>query len=228
MKKGGIIIFGDNYGVPTLLKYIKIEDISAVVCAINRPKFHEDIKNICADKIKLLIQPLPSSKEYKLFINIVKELAPKLILVNSYSMKLSGELIKIPIYGCVNIHGGPLPEYRGCNPMQWAIINNDNYAGVTLHLMDKNLDTGPIIDKKIVNLYFEDSWIDLRDRIHKETNLLIEKNIKSLIQGKFLSLPQNEKIANYYPRRKIEDGFFEWEQPLIKIYNIVSRHSYIF
>ena len=49
-------------------------------------------------------------------------------------------------HSCVNIHFGRLPEYRGCNPIYWQMKNGEKYAGVTLHYMDSNFDTGNIID----------------------------------------------------------------------------------
>ena len=47
---------------------------------------------------------------------------------------------------CINIHFGALPSYRGCNPIYWQMKNKEKYAGITIHYMDNNFDTGEIID----------------------------------------------------------------------------------
>ena len=222
MKNKSVLIFGDSLGAPTLLKKIPSKFVAGLVCAVNRPQYHLELKKLCLSKgIDFLVQPFISSKEYLSFITKVKKISPLLIWVNSYSMKLHNELLSIPKYGCVNIHSGPLPEYRGCNPMQWAIINKESFAGVTLHLMDTNFDTGPIIDKRIVDILFQDTWLDLRTRINNETGGLISDNLDSIMNGDFIAKPQNSNSATYYPRRTADDGLFSWDQPLIDIYNMI-------
>lgn len=222
MRNKSVLIFADSLGAPTLLNNIPIKYIAGLVCAVNRPQYHLELKDLCLNKgIEFLIQPFVSSRDYFAFTNKIKKISPLLIWVNSYSMKLHNELLSIPKYGCINIHGGPLPEYRGCNPIQWALINKESFAGVTLHLMDENFDTGPIIDKKRVEILFEDTWLDLRKRIDKSTADLISENIDSVLKGNFIAKPQNCNHAKYYPRRTADDGFFSWDQPLIDIYNLV-------
>jgi methionyl-tRNA formyltransferase len=47
---------------------------------------------------------------------------------------------------CYNFHPGILPQYRGAGAFSWAIINGEDYTGITLHELDVDIDTGPIID----------------------------------------------------------------------------------
>lgn len=48
--------------------------------------------------------------------------------------------------GAYNLHFGLLPDYRGCFPLKWAIINGDP-VGVSLHYMVPEIDAGPVIDE---------------------------------------------------------------------------------
>lgn len=65
-----------------------------------------------------------------------------------YRFRVPESLLRSHI--CVNIHYGRLPKYGGCNPVYWQIINGEKYAGVTLHYMDKDFDTGDIIDVDLI------------------------------------------------------------------------------
>ena len=70
---------------------------------------------------------------------------PDVIVVAAYGQILSEELLNIPGYGCLNIHGSLLPKYRGAAPVQWAVINGEEKSGLTIMQMDKGLDTGDIL-----------------------------------------------------------------------------------
>ena len=72
-------------------------------------------------------------------------LHPDYIVVSAYGKILPPEILAIPKYGCVNLHGSLLPKYRGAAPIQWSVINGDKKTGVTSMLMDAGLDTGDIL-----------------------------------------------------------------------------------
>lgn len=58
----------------------------------------------------------------------------------------------MPRYGCINVHASLLPKYRGAAPIQWAVINGDEFTGVTTMRMDEGVDTGDMIAKSTVRL----------------------------------------------------------------------------
>ena len=65
---------------------------------------------------------------------------------------LEAEIINLARFGGLNLHGSLLPKYRGRCPNVWAIINGEEYAGVTAHIMEPTVDVGPILaQKKIIN-----------------------------------------------------------------------------
>ncbi len=78
----------------------------------------------------------------------VKQLNPDIICVVAYGEILPQELLSIPKYGCINVHGSLLPQYRGAAPIQWAVLNGDSKTGVTTMFMDVGMDTGDMILKK--------------------------------------------------------------------------------
>jgi methionyl-tRNA formyltransferase len=217
-----ILIFGDLIGIPQLLRWVPAEHICGLVVASIRPQNHNAIMNI-AEKMNFpfLIQTLPSSNNYKEFTKRVEDLEPELIWVNSYSMIVRNDVLNIPKLGGINIHGALLPQYRGCNPTEWAIINGEHETGVTLHEMSSEIDEGNIIAQKKVPLYYADTWRDATDRVLEATDLLINENLELIIKGEWSSLPQDVRSARYHRRRYFADGSFQWNQSVYEIYNLV-------
>ncbi|HRV99376.1 MAG TPA: formyltransferase family protein, partial [Aminobacteriaceae bacterium] len=159
-----IILFGDTHGLPMLLHALPCEMVCGIVAAEIRPQYHEELQKLAEEKgIPFAIQPLSKSPDYPNFVQWVRELSPQLLWVNSYSMKLREEILRIPEAGALNIHGALLPYYRGCNPTQWAILRDESATGVTLHEVTAGIDEGPIIARKEVPLLFEDTWKDVQD-----------------------------------------------------------------
>ena len=64
----------------------------------------------------------------------------------------------------LNIHGGLLPEFRGCNPTQWAILTKARKTGVTMHEMSSKIDEGKIVKRIEIPLEFYDSWIEINEK----------------------------------------------------------------
>lgn len=81
------------------------------------------------------------------FIQKLRDAAPDVIAVAAYGQILPVEVLEIPRLGCINIHGSLLPRFRGAAPIQRAIIEGDEYTGITIMYMEKGLDTGDMLAK---------------------------------------------------------------------------------
>lgn len=217
-----ILLFGDTSGLPQLLRTVPQKMVVALVGAKIRPHQHPELKKLAEEfGLSLLIQPKWSSKSYPGFLNICRDLAPDLIIVNSYSMRIPQEILDIPFAGGVNIHGGLLPQYRGANPIQWAILNNERETGVTMHYMTSDFDAGDLISQRSVPILFEDTWIDVRDRITSATESMLANTIPKLLTMTNTRRPQDESRAKCYRRRRPKDGNFDWKKSVLYIYNLV-------
>jgi len=173
-----ILLFGDDLGLAGLIKVIPVELICGLVGAEIRPHQHVSLQQLAkAQRLPLLIQPRATSAAYPAFVGKVRHLAPDLIIVNSYSMLIRPEILAIPRFGDVNIHGPLLLQYRGCNPIQWVLLNNETETGVTMHYMAAEFDTGDIIAQRMVPIYFEDTWRDIQARIGAATEAMLAEEI---------------------------------------------------
>jgi len=148
----------------------------------------------------------------------IKELKPNLVVVASYGKIIPKEILKIPKYGCLNVHASLLPKYRGPSPVQAAILNNDKETGVTIILMDEKIDHGPIVANskfRIPNPKITYEQL-LKEMAELGVKLLIE-TIPKWISGKIKPKPQNESRASYTKILKREDGKIDWSEPAEKI-----------
>lgn len=134
-----------------------------------------------------------SSELYKDFIEANKSCSPDIVVSCQYPHKIPASLIKSHIV--VNIHYGLLPRYAGCNPIYWQMIFED-YAGVTLHYVDHDFDSGDIIDT------FElptDASIasEVYEALAQAGKALLLRNFKAILKGTAKRLPQDLTKRDY-------------------------------
>lgn len=217
-----VLVVGDGVGVPRLLRHLEKRLLAGIVAAEIRPQYVAALSRTAADlKIPFLIQPRAGSVAYGEFVRTVRRLAPDLILCDSYSMLLRADVLAVPTAGAINLHGGVLPEYRGSNPIQWAIINGEREAGVTMHYMDQGFDSGDVIASRHVPLLFTDTWQDVLERIGDETESLLDEQLPLIVSGRAAATPQDPSRARHYLRRNPEDSRIDWARSVRDIYNLV-------
>jgi methionyl-tRNA formyltransferase len=217
-----LVLFGDTVGLPRLLKLLDPSLVRALVRAEVRPEQEPDLARLAAEwELRLLVQPRRSDSAFPDFARAIRELAPDLILVDSYSMLLPPEILRLPPMGGVNVHGALLPRHRGANPIQWAILNDERRAGVTIHQMTEEIDAGAIIAQREVPIEFGDTWRDVYARISEATESLLAEELPLLLSGMASVTPQTPAEAHTNSRRTREDGRFEWSRSVLEIYNLV-------
>jgi len=143
----------------------------------------------------------------------IEDLKPDLIIVVACAQILSKEILKIPKYGCLNVHPSLLPIYRGCSPIQYAILNGDKETGVTTIRMDEKIDHGDIV--AVSKFQIKNPEITLKE-LSKElaslgTELLI-KTIPQWITGEIKPRPQDDSKAIYTKIIRKKDGKIDWKK----------------
>lgn len=103
-----------------------------------------------------------------------------------------------------NIHFSLLPKYRGMYTSVWPILNGDDYSGVTLHIIDKSIDGGNIIDQKKFKLSDTITSEVLYQKYLNNAFLLFKKNIKLLINDKYISYSQKLDKGSYHSKKTID------------------------
>ncbi len=142
----------------------------------------------------------------------LKELKPDLVIVASYGKIIPKDILKIPKYGCLNVHGSLLPKYRGPSPIQTAILNNDKETGVTIILMDEKIDHGKIISNSKFLISKKFTYPELCEKLANLGVKLLIETIPKWTKGQIKPKPQNESKASYTKILKREDGKIDWNK----------------
>lgn len=163
----------------------------------------------------------PASVRTAEVYEILKNLAPEIIVVVAYGKIIPKEILDLPIYGCVNVHASLLPYYRGAAPIHRAIINGDTITGVTTMHMDVGLDTGDMIYNTEVLISKKDTVGHVHDKLASSGAALIVLTLEALKKGVAPRLPQDDSLATYAPLLSKADEELDWSQSATEIVNRV-------
>ena len=143
-------------------------------------------KNLKLKKNKIIILNKKISKRN---LRKIESIRPDYILLIFWPHLLPVSLIRIPSYGCVNLHIGYLPYNRGKNANVWPIIDQTP-AGVSMHYIDNNIDSGDIISQTKVKVHITDNGKSLYNRLVKSCLPLFRSTWKNLISKKIIRKKQ--------------------------------------
>ncbi len=189
-----------DFAAPALKSlYEAGHDIVGVFTQPDRPKgrggkvLFPPVKEMALELGLDVYQPVKIKDEE--YVNIIKELAPELVVVAAFGQILSKEILDIPRYGCVNIHASLLPKYRGASPIQQAVIDGDSESGITIMMMDEGLDTGDILIQKKVKIDEKETGGSLFDKLAKCGSELIKEAVELLLSGDYVLTPQGDDFS---------------------------------
>lgn len=221
-----IVFFGTpSFAVPSLDALIRSgEEIAAIVTQPDKKKGRGHQMSLPPVKELALKEGLhifqPASMKDANFLNELSLIRPELIVVVAYGRILPESILNLPPFGCINIHASLLPKYRGAAPIQWAIINGEEFTGVTTMLMDKGLDTGDILLEEKIRISDEDTTETLNRKLSGLGASLLLNTIKGIREGSLKSRPQTGE-ASYAPVIKKEDGLLNWSKTATELFNFV-------
>lgn len=156
-------------------------------------------------------------------INKVKSINPDIIFSIYYRKILPNSLLKIPKLGCINIHPSLLPKYRGPIPTAWAIENGETEFGITIHYMDKGIDTGDILVQEKYSIGDNETGYELYTRAMKLGSDLLKENFEKIIKNKIRSVPQ-KGISSYFGKKNGKYTI-DWKNTANNINNKIRVHS---
>ena len=139
-------------------------------------------------------------------------LAPDLIVVVAYGKILPQSVLDFPRYGCINIHGSLLPEYRGAAPMQRVLIDGKHETGVTIMQMEAGLDTGAMLTVARTPIGENDNFEDIHDRLGALGADALLQTLADIRAGKISPVPQNEALATYAAKIEKSDCLLDFSK----------------
>lgn len=131
-----------------------------------------------------------------------------LFIVAAYGKLIPDEILNTPKHGTINVHPSLLPKYRGPSPVQATILNGDTETGVSIMLLDKEMDHGPIIAQETYNLTTSHLYLpELKERLAEVAGRMLCKLIPDWIAGKIKAIPQSHTEASFTKKISKDDGF---------------------
>lgn len=221
-----IIFFGTpNFAAIILESLLKNEnfDVSAAVANSDKPAGRKKI--LTSPPVKELAQKSkievlqPAKLKDAPFAERLKQIKADLFIVASYGKIIPKEILETPKFGCINVHGSLLPEYRGASPIQFALMEGKKKTGITIMLMDEGMDTGPVLAQKEITIDESDNFISLSEKMaHLGSELLIE-TLPKRVSGEISPAAQDSSKATYTRLFKAEDYKIDWSKPAEEIHN---------
>lgn len=146
---------------------------------------------------------------------------PEVIVVAAYGKLLPQSVLDIPRYGCLNIHPSLLPRYRGAAPIPAAILVGDAFTGVSIMLLDKGMDTGPVLTRAQIPIASLDTTGLLTTKLSQIGARLTPEALLFWSRGELTPQPQNEAGATHSVPVTKEQGEIDWRLPAIDIWRRV-------
>jgi methionyl-tRNA formyltransferase len=190
-----------------------IDKYGVVGIIANPPSSESTQKNSFAEFSKTQGLPLfqPENANDPKFLGSIKKVNPELIVLAGYGQIVKKDFISLAKFGCINLHAGKLPEYRGSSPMNWALINGEKEFTISIIQIDEGVDTGDILIEKSFQISINDTIKELHEKANEAFPELLTSVIEKIKQGTLNPKKQNKSKSSYYPLRFPDDGLILWD-----------------
>lgn len=206
-----------EFAVPTLRALAARHEVVGVVTQPDRPAGRG--RTLTASPVKELALSLglhifqPRKVSDPTAVERLADWQPEVIVVAAFGQILPSTVLELPPHGCLNIHGSLLPCYRGAAPISAAILAGDEKTGVTIMLMDKGLDTGPILAQAEMAIGPRDTTGSLTTELAQLGAQLLIDTLPAWLEGRIAPQHQDDDQATYCRPLRKEDGRLDWSRP---------------
>lgn len=195
-----------------LLDHVPHERVACLVAASIRPQYLEALHDLAARlDVPCLVQPKASDETYTAFRDALRRSGSDSLMCYSYSMLLRRDILDFVHDQAVNLHASLLPRNRGPNPVQWALIRDEDRTGVTLHYMSEQVDAGDVIAQHSILIEESDTWVSLVDKVDAMSHKLLHEAVPQLLAGTATRHPQDTTLATTNRRLTADSPCIDFE-----------------
>ncbi len=155
-------------------------------------------------------------------VGVLAAYQPDAICVACFSKRIPRVILDMPRLGCLNVHPSLLPANRGPEPLFWTFREGDQHTGVTIHVMDEGMDTGPILAQEAVEVPDGISYAQLEAQCAELGGKLLAQSVWDLFNGVAVPVRQNETNSSYHAFPSDDDftvPVAEWSAR--RVYNFI-------
>lgn len=197
-------------------------DVVGVFTQPDRPKGRGNKVTMSPVKEYALTRNIPVYQPQRIRrdgVEDLKALAPDLCVTAAFGQILTQEILDIPPMGNINVHASLLPRHRGSAPINWAILQGDEEAGVTTMMMDRGIDTGDMLLKSATPIQPGETAGELTLRLSQMGADLLLETLHALENGTLVRIPQDESQMTYDPMLDKQMGVIDWTMDARSIVN---------
>ena len=191
-------------------------DIVGVFTQPDKPKGRGMKLAPCESKQVALEHGLPVYQPEKLrdgtALAIVQELNPDILVVVAYGRLLPMDILGLPKYGAINVHGSLLPKYRGSAPIQRSVLNGDKITGVSTMYLAEEMDAGDVIYTAETEIGEFETSAELFDRLADMGAELLVKTLVDIENGTAPRIPQNTAEVTFAPPLQKSECPIDWNK----------------
>ena len=216
-----------QFGVPTLQKIFEKHRLLACVCQPDKAGSRGKVEFSPVKKFALQ-HNVPLYQFEKISrdgVETLKSLAPDVMVTAAYGQILSQEVIDIPRYGIINVHGSLLPELRGAAPIQYAVLKGMKRTGITILKTVLKVDAGDILLQKPLDVLPYENCGSLFERMAQLGAQCIEEALEKIESGKATYTPQDETKVTFSAKITAEQERIDWSKPSQEIINLILALS---
>ncbi|GAB3882921.1 methionyl-tRNA formyltransferase [Terrabacter terrigena] len=155
------------------------------------------------------------------FLDALGELAPDACPVVAYGNLIPADALTIPRLGWVNLHFSLLPAWRGAAPVQHAVMAGDEVTGASTFVIERGLDTGPVLGVMTETIRPTDTAGDLLERLSVAGAGLLVATLDGLEEGRLVAQPQPSEGVSLAPKIEVDDARISWERPALAVDRLV-------
>lgn len=217
-----VILCNDRLALPALSQLVQSGLVAAVGVTDRINEIQLTIRSIC-EQAKVPVQQFSKKNFNSKLGTWLTQHQPDVALVKTFPWKIPAEWLRIPKHGFINFHYAPLPEWRGSNPLFWMIRNRASHAGVTVHQMAEEYDSGEILLSKSFSVSPEYTFGFLCTQLAYTGVELTGKLLNDIMGDMLKPEPQDQSKAKWHGRPKASDLFINWEtMPLVEVRALVK------
>lgn len=191
--------------------------VSAVVCQSDKPVGRKQVMTPPATKLFALENDIPvyqpsNLKKDEGLVQTLKSLNADMFVIVAYGKIIPKSILEIPKLGNINVHPSLLPKYRGPSPIQSAIAAGDKESGVSIMLIDEEMDHGPILAQTTIDFDKNETPESFRVKVIDVAAPLLVETIKRFAVGEIKPKEQNHDSATICKLLSREDGIIDWSE----------------
>lgn len=214
-----------DFAVASLEALLREHEVLAVITQPDKPKGRGKKLAFSPVKEYALAHGLavlqPERVKAPEFVEELRKYNAELIAVTAFGQILPEEILNMPEYGCINVHGSLLPKYRGAAPIQWSVLNGDLTAGVTTMYMAEGMDTGDMILSRSVPVGEDETSGELFDRLAVLGAEALSETVRLIAGGNAPRTPQDDAQASRASMLTKEMAVIDWSKSAREVHNLI-------